>query len=154
MTTRRDMIKATMAALTLPALSFSTANALGAPSAAQPDCPEFPFFGAHYPDARCIDGYLWDLDAYEDGMLTSGGEVPCPYCNAKDFIEHRRDEILDDGWLAFTDGKPPTSNPFLKGCRFPHMAVAFAEIWRDGYRSAAVDPEAIEDRREHFLELA
>lgn len=137
MTTRRDMIKATMAALTLPALSFSTANALGAPSAAQPDCPEFPFFGAHYPDARCIDGYLWDLDAYEDGMLTSGGEVPCPYCNAKDFIEHRRDEILDDGWLAFTD-----------------MAVAFAEIWRDGYRSAAVDPEAIEDRREHFLELA
>ena len=25
-------------------------------------CPEFPFFGASYPDARCINGYLWDLD--------------------------------------------------------------------------------------------
>lgn len=25
-------------------------------------CPEFSFFGASYPDARCINGYLWDLD--------------------------------------------------------------------------------------------
>lgn len=23
-------------------------------------CPEFPFFGASYPDAHCINGYLWD----------------------------------------------------------------------------------------------
>ena len=28
-------------------------------------CPEFPFFGALYPDARCCDGYLWDLDSYD-----------------------------------------------------------------------------------------
>ena len=32
---------------------------------------EFPQFGANYPDARCIDGYLWDMDsgeATEDGI--------------------------------------------------------------------------------------
>ena len=37
-------------------------------------------FGAHYPDAQCIDGYLWDLDSYDDGLLTSGGDIPCPSC--------------------------------------------------------------------------
>jgi hypothetical protein len=50
-------------------------------------CPEFPFFGAKYPDARCIDGYLWDLDSYEDGLLTQGGEVPCPFCNMEAAVE-------------------------------------------------------------------
>ena len=25
-------------------------------------CPEFPYFGARYPDARCIDGLLHDMD--------------------------------------------------------------------------------------------
>ena len=25
---------------------------------------EFPHFGASYPDAHCIDGYLWDMDSY------------------------------------------------------------------------------------------
>ena len=29
-------------------------------------CPEFPFFGASYPDARCIDGYLFDLDKCDE----------------------------------------------------------------------------------------
>lgn len=29
-------------------------------------CPEFPFFGASYPDARCINGYLWDLDKCDE----------------------------------------------------------------------------------------
>lgn len=51
-------------------------------------CPEFPYFGAHYPDATCIDGHLWDLDKYEDGHLYGGGEVPCPFCNSELFIEY------------------------------------------------------------------
>lgn len=50
-------------------------------------CPEFPYFGASYPDACCIDGYLWDLDKFEDGMLYGGGDEPCPFCNAASFIE-------------------------------------------------------------------
>jgi len=55
-------------------------------------CPEFPFFGATYPDAVCIDGILWDLDSYEDGLLTQGGEIPCPFCNQDGFIEYHIDE--------------------------------------------------------------
>ena len=45
---------------------------------------EFPYFGASYPDAHCINGYLWDLDSEMDGELTSGGEVPCPFCNTEE----------------------------------------------------------------------
>lgn len=42
---------------------------------------------AHYPDARCIDGFLWDLDSGDgDGFLTSGGDVPCPACNTVEYI--------------------------------------------------------------------
>lgn len=37
---------------------------------------EFPHFGASYPDAHCIGGYLWDMDSYEDGCYTSGGVTP------------------------------------------------------------------------------
>lgn len=143
---RREVIKAALAALTASALPATIANALPHPSAVAEPCPEFPYFGAHYPDARCIDGYLWDLDAYEDGMLVSGGEVPCPYCSGREYIDYRRDEIFDDGWLAFCDGLAPNSNPFLKGSRFPHLTVTFMDIWRDGYRSAAVNPEAVADR--------
>ena len=53
-------------------------------------CPEFPFFGASYPDAICCDGYLWDLDSYDSevGGLTIGGDTPCTFCNTEEFIEH------------------------------------------------------------------
>lgn len=50
-------------------------------------CPEFPYFGAWYPDATCIDGYLWDLDKYDNGELYGGGDEPCPFCNTEMFIE-------------------------------------------------------------------
>ena len=29
-------------------------------------CPVFPYFGASYPDACCIDGYLYDMDDCDD----------------------------------------------------------------------------------------
>ncbi|WP_234734816.1 hypothetical protein [Tellurirhabdus bombi] len=54
-------------------------------------CPEFPFFNASYPDATCINGFLWDLDSYEDGGLTQGGEDPCPFCNTEEHIKHMLD---------------------------------------------------------------
>lgn len=56
-------------------------------------CPEFPHFGARYPDARCIDGELWDLDSCEGDMLTSGGEVPCPFCNTNEYAKHIHDDL-------------------------------------------------------------
>lgn len=52
---------------------------------------EFPAFGANYPDARCIDGYLWDMDsgeADEDGInYYYGGFDPCPVCNTEEWLE-------------------------------------------------------------------
>lgn len=48
---------------------------------------EFPHFGANYPDAKCIDGYLWDMDSYEDGCYTIGGDDPCPFCNTEEWLE-------------------------------------------------------------------
>lgn len=67
-------------------------------------CPEFPYFGAGYPDATCIDGRLWDLDkCNDDGTLYSHGDnPPCPFCNMETFIENNYesfypDEFDDDG---------------------------------------------------------
>lgn len=54
---------------------------------------EFPHFGANYPDGKCINGYLWDMDSYEDGLYTIGGEDPCPICNTKEWL----DDVMADG---------------------------------------------------------
>lgn len=50
---------------------------------------EAPTFGAYYPDGACIDGYMWDLDSYEDGMLSSGGDIPCPWCNTSEHLYYQ-----------------------------------------------------------------
>lgn len=64
-------------------------------------CIEFPHFGAHYPDARCVDGYLWDLDSCDDGFLTSGGDAPCPVCNTRQYVGDMIDnEVSPDKMLA------------------------------------------------------
>jgi len=56
-------------------------------------CPQFPHFGASYPDATCINGYLWDLDKCTDeGGLYGGGDDPCPFCNKEEYIEWCVDE--------------------------------------------------------------
>ena len=49
-------------------------------------CPEFPFFGARYPDARCINGELHDLDRCdENGNLYEMHDYcPCPFCNEEE----------------------------------------------------------------------
>lgn len=53
------------------------------------ECPEFPFFGAQYPDATCRDGQLYDLDRCDDqGNLYEMHEYwPCPFCNTKRFVK-------------------------------------------------------------------
>lgn len=56
-------------------------------------CPEFPYFGAPYPDARCCDGFLWDLDSDNgEGLFDNGGEVPCPFCNEEGFIQYHLEQ--------------------------------------------------------------
>ncbi len=56
---------------------------------------EFPHFGASYPDAHCIDGYLWDMDSYEDGCYTSGGDDPCPFCNTEKWLKDVVGSVFD-----------------------------------------------------------
>jgi len=59
-------------------------------------------FGAVYPDSVCIDGYLWDADSGDadpngDGWIyTSGGDIPCPKCNAEAHREHYSEEMCDE----------------------------------------------------------
>lgn len=48
---------------------------------------EFPFFGASYPDAVCIEGYLWDMDSWDGNSYFIGGDVPCPVCNTEEWLE-------------------------------------------------------------------
>lgn len=38
-------------------------------------------FGGGYLDSVCLDGLLYDADSGDDdGLLTVGGEIPCPRC--------------------------------------------------------------------------
>ena len=57
-------------------------------------CGEFPYFGASYPDATCIDGRLWDLDSCDGGHLTHGGEFPCPFCNTEEYTQDMLDNEI------------------------------------------------------------
>lgn len=79
------------------------------------NCPNIHWFGAPYVDAGCIDGFLWDLDSCGEGdernILSSGGDVPCPFCNAESFIEYIKDDMYepeemdDDGKLLIDDAE-------------------------------------------------
>ena len=56
----------------------------------RPSCEwEGPHFGASYPDATCVEGYLWDLDSCHEpgGPLYSGGDTPCPNCNTVEYLD-------------------------------------------------------------------
>ncbi|RYZ63046.1 MAG: hypothetical protein EOO14_00420 [Chitinophagaceae bacterium] len=78
-----------------PALQQTdVSSSANAQSVVVEQCPEFPFFGAWYPDARCIDGNLHDMDKCdEDGRLYEAGEYnPCPFCRQDEFIERYIDE--------------------------------------------------------------
>lgn len=59
-------------------------------------CPQFPYWGASYPDAFCIDGKLYDLDRYDNNgkLYEPIDDIPCPFCRTEEFIE------LDPfGWI-------------------------------------------------------
>ena len=47
-------------------------------------------FGAHYDDAACHNGYLWDLDG--DGWPEGDYSRPCPKCNTAEFLNDAKDD--------------------------------------------------------------
>lgn len=150
MLNRREIIKVTAALLAGAALPHSIANALPHPSASpEIGCGnEFPWFGAIYPDATCIDGFLWDLDSCDEpkGLLFSGGDWPCPYCNARKFLEYIKEETSEAGYIAFMEGESFRDNPYIAGSRFPHLTATLQDFWREGFKEAAIDPQAIAER--------
>ena len=99
-------------------------------------CPEFPFFGASYPDARCVDGQLWDLDKCDDnGLYSSGDNPPCPFCNTEAFIDYYTDindkeleEINNDESLSAEDKKE-----ILNSNRTKEDAIKLAEAIKERY---------------------
>jgi len=72
---------------------------------------EFPFFGAKYPDARCIEGYLHDMDKCdENGNLYLMEEShPCPFCNREEFMQQQKDNEEDlekvSEWINYINAK-------------------------------------------------
>ena len=60
-------------------------------------CPEFPYFGASYPDARCVSGYLHDMDSCDEhgNLYVMSESNPCPFCNTKEFLKNQRDNEAD-----------------------------------------------------------
>lgn len=51
-------------------------------------------FGASYTDAGCVDGRLWDLDSCDEpgGPLCIGGNIPCPRCNTKAYVQYHEEQ--------------------------------------------------------------
>lgn len=63
------------------------------------ECPEFPYFGAPYPDACCIDGNLHDMDKCDEhgNLYGKDEDDPCPFCRTDEFIERHSEDCDEDG---------------------------------------------------------
>jgi hypothetical protein len=96
-------------------------------------------FGANYPDSVCIDGYLWDADSCDEPggkTLRVGGELPCPECNHDAWLEYQKDEVLNDGGVAFLEGKPESVCPFPAKARYPQDGEKLKQWWIEGWKEA------------------
>lgn len=96
---------------------------LSTPPEKPQECPtQMPvsYFGANYQDSVCIDGYLWDEDSGEGDGLTSGGDIPCPFCKPQEHLEYKGLEeehelICADCGGALTDLRwAETNKPSVK----------------------------------------
>ena len=98
-----------------------------------------PHFGANYPDACCIDGYLWDLDSCDEpgGGLTSGGDDPCPQCNHAALLERVIEHKTEEGWLDGDDGKPREYAHRKLRHEQPGDEEACRTAWLKGYDEGA-----------------
>lgn len=64
------------------------------------------YFGATYPDGRCIDGYIYDEDDCDDkGNLYMNEDAdPCPKCNHSNWLEQFEDSTEMEGYEDFEKG--------------------------------------------------
>ncbi|MFA0631003.1 hypothetical protein AB4589_25155 [Vibrio sp. 10N.222.49.A3] len=100
-------------------------------------------FGARYDDACCIDGYLWDLDSGGTDELSGanyldiGGDIPCPQCNAKQYVKsYLSDYLCDAGYESLVRPLPSRviKNPLKK---WPSNLRRMGQrYWRTGRREA------------------
>lgn len=109
-----------------------------------------PYFGAAYPDACCVDRYLWDLDSCDGpgGLLRHGGDVPCHQCNHDEWLESFAEEIRDEGHDAatrgFPRGRPRKAIRWQRRGDQPKMKKWFAEGWDEAHTDGEAccgDPE-------------
>ncbi|EPJ2790544.1 hypothetical protein ACTHEE_000494 [Vibrio parahaemolyticus] len=99
-------------------------------------------FGAWYEDACCRDGYLWDLDSggtddAGNSYLDHGGDIPCPHCNAKQYVKsYLADDLCAAGYesLSHPLSRETIKNPFKK---WPSNRRRMGQrYWRAGRREA------------------
>lgn len=93
-------------------------------------------FGAQYPDAACIDGYLWDLDSGDGSYLDSGGDIPCPSCNQKEWVLAQVDDFINDGYNSVDH---PLTTKMVKNVmsKLPSNQRRMAmRYWRQGRKEA------------------
>lgn len=66
---------------------------------------EFPPW-ARYPDAKCIDGLLYDMDSRDEDLqgYTSGGDEKCPVCHPEWWLDSCKTEDERKGCLEWIEG--------------------------------------------------
>lgn len=94
-------------------------------------------FGAHYDDARCVDGYLWDMDSGgcdDNGnvYLDSGGDMPCLQCNTRLHTLSYIDEVEESGYMSVDHPFAfPKSFPKFEECK-PSERRLLKRYWMRG----------------------
>ena len=98
-----------------------------------------PYFGASYPDACCIEGYLWDLDSCDapGGTLNRGGDVPCPQCNHDAWLASFQEELFMEGWAAFDAGESKLRKHKAVRWEQPQDAGNLQKWFEEGWNGAA-----------------
>ncbi|WP_336982508.1 hypothetical protein [Acinetobacter modestus] len=102
------------------------------------------YFGASYPDSQCIEGYLWDEDSGDGEGLTSGGDIPCPFCNPNDHADYMKEYDGDEFVCEACDTKleklhwVETEKPSVK--LYGHCPKCNCNQWA-GYKEAKADAE-------------
>lgn len=69
----------------------------------------FPLW-ARYPDAKCIDGLLYDMDSWDDDLqeYTSRWDEMCPVCHPEYWLESCETEYERKRYLEWIEGLKKT----------------------------------------------